>query len=347
MKRNLAKLLIIPILAVNMLIAGTAVANSSNDYTIFMNQEIRWRNGDVRLIDGVYYIPLRSFFETLGAKVGWDSNARKAIILWDNISSEVFPGQRYITYNRRFIMTNNRAIIINGFTYIPIDMAREVANAYIFLSDNSRMVWLIPRSNMARPHTTLRGKVTEVISGDTLRITYNGVLETVKLIGVNAPLPSHLPGRGPEMPFSNQALVYTRARLQGQEVTIVFDIRDKNNKNEHLAYVYLGNRLFNAELLEMGMGFLALSPPNLRFRDELFRAELVARNTKRGIWRVLRTDEIIIPPWAQFAGTINSTNFHLPNCRHIIDSDRSQLLWFEDLQHAMGFGLRPCPICFR
>lgn len=346
MGRRWKVFVILLLIASNMLLLGQNFAESSSkDYTLFLNEEIPWRGGEVRTISGVNYIPLRSFFEALGAKVTWDPFIRKVTVDWDNYETFVYPGQRYVVYNRRFIMFGQRALILNNQTYIPIEMAWEVANAYIFFSDISRVVWVLPRSNLVKPHSTIRGRVTEVISGDTMKIMYNGVIETVKLIGVNAPLATHLPGKGPELPFHNQAHIYTRARLQGQDVTLVFDIRERNKRNEVLAYVYQGNRMYNLELLERGLGFIALSPPNLKFRDDLFAAQNYARDTERGLWRVVESD-LIVPPWAQYAGTISSTNFHRTNCSHIQDAPRNQVFWFEDLDHAMFFGLKPCPKCF-
>lgn len=125
-------------------------------------------------------------------------------------------------------------------------------------------------------------RVERVVDGDTL-IVEGGA--PVRLIGADTPetvQPDH-----PVEPFGREATHYTQqfiADAQGQ-VRLQMDRERKDRFDRFLAYVFVGDRMLNEELIREGLasartGFNYSESMKRRFR----RAEDEARSARRGIW---------------------------------------------------------------
>lgn len=127
------------------------------------------------------------------------------------------------------------------------------------------------------PSETVR--VKRVIDGDTFELE-NG--DRVRYIGVNAP-ESVAPGRPVEC-FGREASAYDKALVEGRDVRLEKDVSERDKYGRLLRYVYVGETLVNAKLVEEGYASADAFPPDVRYRD-LFRAlEREARDGKRGLW---------------------------------------------------------------
>ncbi len=118
--------------------------------------------------------------------------------------------------------------------------------------------------------------VIEVIDGDTIVIDSG---EYVRYIGIDAP--EVLP-RNEAYGFASWQL--NREFVEGKEVTLE---RDKSNKDEDgrlLRYVYVGNLFVNAEMVRRGLAKAVADPPNLENQKHLEGLEVVARESRRGMW---------------------------------------------------------------
>jgi len=125
-------------------------------------------------------------------------------------------------------------------------------------------------------------RVQRVVDGDTLLLA-NGA--RVRLQGVDTPetvKPNH-----PVEPFGHEATEFTRrfvARGNGA-VRLQFDRERLDKYGRFLAYVWVGDRMLNEELLRAGLATAELqyrysSTRKTRFR----RAEEEAEAAARGIW---------------------------------------------------------------
>jgi micrococcal nuclease len=139
------------------------------------------------------------------------------------------------------------------------------------------------RVGVARHDAADRGAVvTGVVDGDTVEVTWPGGRDRVRLLGVDTPETVH-PDRPVEC-FGPEASAFTKHRLLGQRVTLSFDRVRRDPYGRLLAYVELGGRRFNDELLAGGYARLLVIPPNGVHARAMLDLELAARTASRGLW---------------------------------------------------------------
>ncbi len=125
-------------------------------------------------------------------------------------------------------------------------------------------------------------RVERVVDGDTL------VLESgarVRLIGADTPetvKPNH-----PVEPYGPEATQFTKQFVEdaGREVRLQLDRERKDRFDRFLAYVFVGDRMLNEELIRAGLAkarteFNYSPTMKRRFR----KAEEEAKSAGRGIW---------------------------------------------------------------
>jgi len=123
-------------------------------------------------------------------------------------------------------------------------------------------------------------EVVRVVDGDTIIIAPD---QRVRLIGVNAPesvKPDH-----PVEPFGPEASAFTKEFLAQGTCRLTSDREKYDQYHRRLAYVWIGNRLLNEELIREG---LAHYERHFEYSSEMkgrFRAaQDEARKARRGIW---------------------------------------------------------------
>ncbi|KMY54431.1 hypothetical protein AC623_11340 [Bacillus sp. FJAT-27231] len=134
----------------------------------------------------------------------------------------------------------------------------------------------------AVPQTAITSKVNEVVDGDTIKITYKGRKETVRLILVDTPETKD-PNRCVQL-YGPEASDFTKKSLLGKDVKVEIGIQSRDKYGRILAYIYLGDKMFNKTLLEKGLARIAIYPPNTQYLEELQAAEATAKQKKLGIW---------------------------------------------------------------
>lgn len=137
-------------------------------------------------------------------------------------------------------------------------------------------------SAVALPGPSASALVTRDVDGDTVHVLVGGRDESVRLIGVDTPEISW--GDRPGECFGPQAAAYTRARLQGRRVRLVFDLARRDRYGRLLAYVYLGRELVNMTLVRLGFARADAVPPDTRLSAAFVAAERSARAAARGMW---------------------------------------------------------------
>jgi micrococcal nuclease len=125
-------------------------------------------------------------------------------------------------------------------------------------------------------------QVTRVVDGDTVEVQIEGREEDVRYIGVDTP-ETVKPGE-PVDCFGPQASSFNHRMVEGREVRLVFDRERRDDYDRLLAYVYLGDRFVNAELVRRGFAETLTIPPNDRFAERLKRLEIAAARAGRGLW---------------------------------------------------------------
>ena len=141
--------------------------------------------------------------------------------------------------------------------------------------------------------------VVRVVDGDTAEMELqNGGTEGVRFIGVDTP-ESVAPGQPVEC-FGKKASRFTTGLLEGERVTLRFGEERRDVYDRLLAYVYLGDRFVNAELVRLGYARTLEIAPNVDYADKVRAAPAAGgKRRRRPVGRLLKA--------AAFA---ESRNFH-------------------------------------
>ena len=129
---------------------------------------------------------------------------------------------------------------------------------------------------------SVRVLVTRAVDGDTVEVDLRGEEEDVRYIGVDTP-ETVKPG-APVDCFGPRASHFNENLVEGERVRLVFDEELRDDYGRLLAYVYLGDRFVNAELVRLGYARSLTIPPNDRFASLFRRAEHRAGVAGRGLW---------------------------------------------------------------
>jgi micrococcal nuclease len=124
--------------------------------------------------------------------------------------------------------------------------------------------------------------ITRVVDGDTVEARLDGREEDVRYIGVDTP-ETVKPGT-PVQCFGPQASRFNHALVEHRRVRLVFGAERRDVYGRLLAYVYLGDRFVNAELVRRGLARTLTIPPNDRYANRLKRLEMAAARAGRGLW---------------------------------------------------------------
>ena len=122
-------------------------------------------------------------------------------------------------------------------------------------------------------------RITYVIDGDTLVLSNR---EKIRLIGVDAPEIQHddIPGEW----YGKEAKEFLKQLAEGKECTLGYEtdgIRDRYGRI--LAYVFMGNKLLNAEMIRQGYARVYMRFSFTK-KTEFIRLEKEARGKGIGIW---------------------------------------------------------------
>lgn len=124
--------------------------------------------------------------------------------------------------------------------------------------------------------------VTRVLTGDTIEVELDGVREQVRYLGLVAP------GDGQRLEtrasLGQTALEANQQLVAGQQVQLELDAQPRDAQGRLLAYVYVGDRMVNAELVQRGYVRMMTMLPNVRYQARLLALQWEARAEGRGLW---------------------------------------------------------------
>ena len=141
-----------------------------------------------------------------------------------------------------------------------------------------------------RPHpdaTTLRINpgytyydVKKIYDGDTILLA-NG--KKVRFLGINTP---EVEGRNKAVQAGGEeAKHWLQKKLKNKRVRLLKDIEKQDKYGRLLAHIFTEDKQhINLELVKSGLASVNIHPPNLKYTDELLKAELQAERYRLGIW---------------------------------------------------------------
>ena len=141
--------------------------------------------------------------------------------------------------------------------------------------------WSNPTQGAGAPQV-LVGQVVDIIDGSTILVNLGQRSETVRYIGITA---QESPRRPPTAePSPGEAVEANRQLVSRQQVRIELDTQERDRDGRLLAYVYVADRMVNAELVRRGSAAVMTVQPNVRHRDLFVALEQEARDNRRGVW---------------------------------------------------------------
>jgi micrococcal nuclease len=132
------------------------------------------------------------------------------------------------------------------------------------------------------PPRTAEVFVTRVVDGDTVEVQLGGREEDVRYIGVDTP--ETVKPDEPVQCFGPEASDFNHQLVEQQRVRLVFGVERRDVYGRLLAYVYLGDRFVNAELVRRGLARTLTIPPNDRYASRFKRLQMAAARAGRGLW---------------------------------------------------------------
>lgn len=124
--------------------------------------------------------------------------------------------------------------------------------------------------------------VVRAVDGDTIEVQVEGRREDVRYIGVDTP-ETVKPGT-PVQCFGPRAHRFNAALVTHRRVRLELGVEQRDVYGRLLAYVHLGHRFVNAELVRRGLARTLTIAPNDRFARRFKRLEMAAARTGRGLW---------------------------------------------------------------
>ncbi len=136
----------------------------------------------------------------------------------------------------------------------------------------------------AQPKDKVNGElwiINRVVSGQTVEASVvsnpNMTVQRVRLLGISAPLKE-------QSPWGDRTRQSLSDLIKEQKVILEFDIKQKDNSDRLLAYIWKDNLLVNQYLVSEGLAIADPYPPNTKYDARISRAQSKARLQELGIW---------------------------------------------------------------
>jgi micrococcal nuclease len=129
-----------------------------------------------------------------------------------------------------------------------------------------------------------RAYVSRVVDGDTVEVRIGGREDDVRYIGIDTP--ESVKPEAPVECFGNRASALNQRLVEHREVRLVFDRERRDVYGRLLAYVYVGKRFVNADLVRLGYARTLTIPPNVAHAGLFGRLARAAGRAGRGLWGV-------------------------------------------------------------
>ena len=225
----------------------------------------------------------------------------------------------------------------------------------------------LPVSSIPEPEEpeTALYDVVRVVDGDTFIIDYNGTEERVRLLLVDTPESVH-PDAERNVPYGKVASEFTTNYLDGKQVSLEFDVQERDQYGRLLAYVYVGDVMLKELLLSEGHATVSVYQPNVKYVDQFRELEAQAKAAKVGIWTEEMFSEPVVsstapveqpveqpvieepiatPIAGAYIANANTGKFHYASCSSVGQMNESNKVPYSSRDAAAGDGYIPCKRC--
>lgn len=131
----------------------------------------------------------------------------------------------------------------------------------------------------------LPATLVEVTDGDTLKVKVDGKEEKVRLLLIDTPETVH--PEKEEQPFGKDASNFVKKQVAKGNISLELDVSERDKYGRLLAYVWIGDKMLNEQLLEYGLARIVyIYPPNTKYVDQFEEIQKQARTEAKGIWSI-------------------------------------------------------------
>ncbi len=118
--------------------------------------------------------------------------------------------------------------------------------------------------------------------GDTIRVEIAGEEFRVRYIGIDTP--ETVDPRRPVECFGKEASERNRQLVDGQTVGLEKDVSETDSFGRLLRYIWVGDQMINATLVEEGYALASTYPPDVKHSQLFASLQAQARDNGRGLW---------------------------------------------------------------
>lgn len=181
-------------------------------------------------------------------------------------------------------------------------------------------------------------RVEKVYDGDTI-LLQDG--RKVRYLGINTP--------EYQEPFYLKAKRLNEKLVLGNEVRLEFDEERTDGHERLLAYVYAGEQLVNAKLVEAGLAHAFFVGPNQKHNDLFLRLQADAKQNKVGMWSsranskdlkitsVHPVDPAEPDPYAPYVRIANLSEAAIRLAGYALSNEEGQRYIFPDVSLEPGY----------
>jgi micrococcal nuclease len=132
------------------------------------------------------------------------------------------------------------------------------------------------------PDGLTQALVTRVVDGDTIVVSIGGKEFRVRYIGIDTP--ETVDPRRPVGCFGVEASKRNSELVDGMTIGLERDVSETDSFGRLLRYVWVGDQMVNATLVEEGYATASAYPPDVRYSDTFVELQSEARSEERGLW---------------------------------------------------------------
>jgi endonuclease YncB( thermonuclease family) len=183
-----------------------------------------------------------------------------------------------------------------------------------------------------------RVRVKKVYDRDTVLLEDG---RKVRYLGINTP--------EFQEPFYMKAKRFNESLVLGREIRLEFDQERADSQNRVLAYVYAGEQMVNARLIEQGLAHAFFIGPSRRHHALLLRLQAEAKHRKAGMWsarsatkdlkitNVRLTDPAQPDPSTPYVRVANLSDSTIPLAGYVLSNEEAQRCFFPALSLEPGY----------
>ena len=124
--------------------------------------------------------------------------------------------------------------------------------------------------------------VTRVVDGDTIVVSIEGEEFRVRYIGIDTP--ETVDPRRPVACFGVEASARNSELVDGLTIGLERDVSETDSFGRLLRYVWVGDQMVNATLVEEGYATASTFPPDVKYSDTFAELQSEAQSEGSGLW---------------------------------------------------------------